>query len=202
MFANNLKYLRHKKGLSQSQLANKLNRGFTTVGNWETGVSTPPIKVPVQLSKIFNVSITDLMEKDLTQPDIEHVGVIQVPILAKCSAGKPDYPVEDIIGYTVVPANEYINRNLFALEVNGDSMDQEFESGSRIIVDKDAVVENGQIAVVRVNGYDATVKQVRFEKDKIILIPKSNSDEHYPQVYSIDDEVEIIGKVVGSFKKY
>lgn len=186
--------------MSQSQLADKLNRGFTTVGNWETGVSTPPIKVLVQLSKIFNVSITDSMEKDLTQPDIDHVGVIQVPILAKCSAGKPEYAVEDIIGYTVVPENEYSNRNLYALEVNGDSMDQEFESGSRIIVDREAVVENGQIAGV--NGYDATVKQVRFEEDKIILIQKSNNDEYYPQVYSIDDEVEIIGKVVGSFKKY
>lgn len=202
MFAKNLKYLRKQRGYTQKDLSDKLGRLATSIGNWENGVSTPPIKVLAELSKIFNVSINDLMEKDLAQPEVEYVGVIQVPILAKCSAGKPDYPVEDIIGYTVVPENDFINRNLFALEVNGDSMDKEFESGSRIIVDRDAVVENGQIAVVRVNGYDATVKQVRYEDDKIILIPKSNNDEHYPQIYSTDDEVEIIGKVVGSFKKY
>ena len=37
---------------------------------------------------------------------------------------------------------------------------------------KDAVVENGQIAVVQINGYNATVKRVRYEKDRIILILK------------------------------
>ncbi|QYA48012.1 LexA family protein [Nosocomiicoccus ampullae] len=202
MFAKNLKYLRKQRGYTQEELSNRLGRMATSVGNWENGVSTPPIAMLSKISRLFNVPITDLMETDLSKPKAEYVGVIQVPIIANVSAGNPEYAIEDIIGYTVVPANEYINRNLFALEVNGDSMDQEFESGSRIIVDRDAVVENGQIAVVRVNGYDATVKQVRFEKDKIILIPKSNNDEHYPQVYSIDDEVEIIGKVVGSFKRY
>ena len=39
-------------------------------------------------------------------------------------------------------------------------------------------------------------------KDRIILIPESNNPAHYPQVYSQDDEVKIIGKVVSSQKFY
>ncbi|MEJ7459245.1 S24 family peptidase, partial [Staphylococcus saprophyticus] len=63
----------------------------------------------------------------------------------------------------------------FGLKVSGDSMDKEFRDGDVVIVEKDAVVENGQIAVVQVNGYNATVKRVRYEKDRIILIPESNN---------------------------
>lgn len=202
MFAKNLKYLRKQRGYTQEELAIKLGRLATSIGNWENGVSTPPISMMSKISNLFNVPITDLMETDLSQPKVEYVGVIQVPIIANVSAGNPEYAEEDIIGYTVVPANEFVRRNLFALEVKGDSMNLEFEEGTRIIVDKDAVVENGQIAVVRVNGYDATVKQVRYENDKIMLIPKSTNKIHFPQVYTTDDDVQIIGKVVGSFKKY
>lgn len=70
--------------------------------------------------------------------------------------------------------------------------------GEVVIVEKDSVVENGQIGVVMINGYNATVKRVRYEKDRIILIPESDNPAHYPQVYSQDDEVKIIGRVVAS----
>ncbi|MEH7963503.1 S24 family peptidase, partial [Staphylococcus pseudintermedius] len=53
-----------------------------------------------------------------------------------------------------------------------------------------------------VNGYNATVKRVRYSEDKIILLPESNNSDHLPQVYTNDDEIKVVGKVVSSMKFY
>ena len=59
--AKNIKMLREKFGLSQDQLANKLNISSQAVSKWETGKSCPSIEILIELSKIFYVSIDALI---------------------------------------------------------------------------------------------------------------------------------------------
>lgn len=67
MFANNLKYLREKSGMDQIDLAIKLKRkSSSSVSEWEKGKYTPKIGVLNDIAEIFGVSITDLMNKDLS----------------------------------------------------------------------------------------------------------------------------------------
>jgi len=67
MFANNLKYLREKSGMDQLGLAIKLKRkSSSSVSEWEKGKYTPKIGVLNDIAEIFGVSITDLMNKDLS----------------------------------------------------------------------------------------------------------------------------------------
>ena len=57
-------------------------------------------------------------------------------------------------------------------------MNLEFPDGSYVLVEETPYVENGQIAVVKVNGYDATVKKIS-KSGSSLFIPLSNdlSDE-------------------------
>ncbi|UUE18550.1 XRE family transcriptional regulator [Leuconostoc mesenteroides] len=67
MFANNLKYLREKHNMDQLDLAIKLGRkSSSSVSEWEKGKYTPKIGVLNDIAEIFGVSITDLMNKDLS----------------------------------------------------------------------------------------------------------------------------------------
>lgn len=207
MFSENLKFLRERFGMEQIDLAKKLGRkSSSSISEWEKGKYTPKMATLKQIAEIFNVNIDDLMKKDLKNPTdevIQPLPVREIPIVSQISAGLPIYAEENILEHTYIATKKLnTNKEIFGLRVNGDSMDKEFRDGDVVIVEKDAVVENGQIAVVQVNGYDATVKRVRYEKDRIILIPESNNPAHYPQVYSQDDEVKIIGKVVSSQKFY
>lgn len=61
-FGENLAILRKRKGLSQEQLAEKLNLTRQTVSKWELNQSTPDINLLLQLSDIFQVS-TDYLIK-------------------------------------------------------------------------------------------------------------------------------------------
>lgn len=207
MFSENLKFLRERFGMEQIDLAKKLGRkSSSSISEWEKGKYTPKMATLKQIAEIFNVNIDDLMKKDLKNPTdevIQPLPVKEIPIVSQISAGLPIYAEENILEHTYIATKKLnTNKEIFGLRVNGDSMDKEFRDGDVVIVEKDAVVENGQIAVVQVNGYNATVKRVRYEKDRIILIPESNNPAHYPQVYSQDDEVKVIGKVVSSQKFY
>ena len=120
----------------------------------------------------------------------------KIPILGRIAAGLPLYAEEHIEGYTYTEHNG--GAEYFALRVKGDSMNAALiNDGSLIIVRRQPEVENGQIAVVRVEKDDATVKRFRQDGDTVQLIPQSYNPTHQTQIYDLKNtNIEIIGKVV------
>lgn len=199
-----IKNRRKEMKMSADDLGKKIGKNRATIYRYEKDeIENMPYDVIEPIAKVLRVSPAYLMGWDKEENNIQTLPVREIPIVSQISAGLPIYAEENILEHTYIATKKLnSNKEIFGLKVNGDSMDKEFRDGDVVIVEKDAVVENGQIAVVQVNGYDATVKRVRYEKDRIILIPESNNPAHYPQVYSQDDEVKIIGKVVSSQKFY
>ncbi len=197
-----LKRLMELKSGSIKAFSEEIGLAYTTVRSiLERGIFNAKVENVIKICKGLNIKPEEIM--DIEQPQLETLPVKKIPVVSQISAGLPIYSEENLIDYTYIATkNLSVDKELFGLKVSGDSMDKEFRDGDVVIVEKDAVVENGQIAVVQINGYNATVKRVRYEKNRIILIPESNNPAHYPQVYSQDDEVKIIGKVVSSQKFY
>lgn len=202
VMAKNISRLMKENNIGRKKLSDDLKVKYTTLSDWINAKTYPRIDKIELLADYFKVSKADLVE-DKEREALETLPVKKIPVVSKISAGLPIYSEENLVDYIYFATNKLnSDKEEFGLKVSGDSMDKEFRDGDVVIVEKDAVVENGQIAVVQVNGYNATVKRVRYEKDRIILIPESNNPAHYPQVYSQDDEVKIIGKVVSSQKFY
>lgn len=67
MFSENLKALRHKKGLTQEALAIKLNVTRQTISKWEKGISVPDAEMLVQLAEILEVSISQLLGQQVPE---------------------------------------------------------------------------------------------------------------------------------------
>lgn len=63
-FANNLKHLRLQSGMTQEELANKLDKDYSTVGKWELGQRSPIMTDVIRLSELFNVSLESLIGGD------------------------------------------------------------------------------------------------------------------------------------------
>lgn len=64
-FHNKLYNLRKQKGLSQEELANRLNVSRQTVSKWEMGDSTPDMEKLITLSEFFDISLDELvMDKE------------------------------------------------------------------------------------------------------------------------------------------
>lgn len=70
---NKILELRKKNGLSQEELAEKVGVARQTISKWELGETSPDLKQSKELSKIFNVSLDELVDNDTKDVIIEKV---------------------------------------------------------------------------------------------------------------------------------
>jgi repressor LexA len=86
------------------------------------------------------------------------------------------------------------------LRVKGDSMqDAHIMPDDLAIIRQQPVAENGKIVVARVNESEVTLKRFFLSGDKVILKPEN---PRYEPLEKPAGEVEIIGKLIGVFRKY
>ena len=65
MISENLKFFRHKYGLTQDAVANACGVSRANVSKWESGEFSPAINRLVILAGLFNCTIDDLVKKRL-----------------------------------------------------------------------------------------------------------------------------------------
>lgn len=118
-----------------------------------------------------------------------------VPLVGRITAGKPILAIEEIEDYIPYPTKDA--DGLFALKVVGLSMkDAGILDGDIIVADKNTPCRNGDI-IVGMDGENATVKRLVIKNGQIIFMPE-NPD--FSPIYPEDPRV--LGKVVGSYRKY
>lgn len=208
-----VKARREELGMSVDTLAEKIGKNRATVYRYEgKGITNMPIGVLIPLAKALSTTPAYLIgwEEDKTIPFTSKPKPIETSIgtpynpkvhdifiLGQIAAGLPIYAEENIEGFTYTDRNG--GAEYFALKVIGDSMSAaQINDGNLIIVRVQNVVENGEIAVVRVNNKEAaTVKRFRQEGNLVHLIPQSFNPEHQVQTYNLKEtKIDVIGKVV------
>ncbi|WP_076944475.1 helix-turn-helix domain-containing protein [Angelakisella massiliensis] len=126
----------------------------------------------------------------------------RMPVLGRVAAGLPIFAQENIEGYVADDFDD--GEEYFALRVHGDSMNAAgIADGDLLVVRKQPMVDNGEIAVVLVNGNDATVKRFHQAGEMVTLSPQSLNPVHQIQIYNTKETaVSILGKVVEVRKRF
>lgn len=77
MLSENIKILRKEKGMSQEELASKLNVVRQTVSKWEQNLSVPDSEMLISIAEIFDVSVSQLLgetvETNDTKSELEKI---------------------------------------------------------------------------------------------------------------------------------
>lgn len=204
---NRIKNLREELNMTQQELADKLEGAKSTVAMYEKGNRKPSLEVLVKLSEIFDCSIDYLLGKTDVRKPIENINnpkkYYMCPVYGRISAGQPNWAEECIEGRLPIDI-ELMNivnpEECFFLRVNGESMNKEIQNGAYALIRKTDSVDDGDIAVVLVNGYDATLKVFNRQGDFILLEPMSTDPVFKTQVYGKDTEIKIIGKYIGKME--
>ena len=201
MFQVRLKELRESRGLSQYSFADVFGVSQSTVGNWEAGKREPNFDTMQRLANFFGVSVDYLLGRESVPdgpPAPSRPGSQWIPVLGRVAAGTPIEAVEDILDYEEIDAQTAASGDHFALQIKGQSMEPKISDGDVVIVRKQEDCDSGDIAVVLVNGDEATVKRIKKEPEGLMLIPSNPAYE--PKFYSNEQiqalPVKIIGKVV------
>ncbi|MCI9000359.1 MAG: helix-turn-helix domain-containing protein [Clostridia bacterium] len=127
------------------------------------------------------------------------------PVYGRISAGQPNWAEENIEGRIPVPMTGEIDNpeECFYLKVNGESMNKVVKNGAYALIHKQDIVEDGEIAVVLVNGYDATLKKFSKQGDFVVLEPMSDVTDDpdiKTQIYDKSTSIKILGKYIGKFE--
>jgi len=148
------------------------------------------------IARILNVNESWLMGYDVNIKS--NTKGVKIPVLGRVVAGIPIEAIEEIIDYEEITREMSSHGEHFGLVVKGDSMLPRFVEGDVVIVRKQSDVESGDIAVILINGSDATIKRISRDSNGITLIPLNNF--YMPKFYSNDDieklPIIISGKVI------
>lgn len=199
MFGKRLKELRESNGYSMDKLVDTYNKLFnakmnkSTLSRYENGLQEPIYTVVVNFANLFHVSVDYLSCSNIDKPK-----GIKIPVLGKVQAGIPVEAIEDIIDYEEITPEMARTGEFFGLQIRGDSMEPKFSDGDVVIVRKQPDVNTGDIAIVLVNGDEATVKKIKKQSDGISLIPTNPA---YDIMFYTNKEIEtlpviVLGKVV------
>lgn len=188
---------RKRLNLTLKEVADYVGVSEATVSRWESGNIANMRRDRISaLARILRVSPIDIMGID---DDTDNgINAIQIPVLGYVRAGIPMTAVENIIDYEEISQEQARTGEFFGLVIKGDSMEPRMAEGDVVIVRKQETVDNGDIAVVLVNGDDATVKKF-YRTDAGIKLVSTNPI--YDPFFYTPDEVDnlpvtIIGRVV------
>ncbi len=190
IFAKNLNYymlLNHK---NRNDIARDLDLPYTTVTGWCKGEFYPRIDKIETLANYFDIKKSDLVEEKSFPTNNNKQAF---PLLATVKAGYNYLAQENWIGYVNLDKEVSDPENYFALKVTGDSMQPIMYEDDIVIVHKQNDVESGQVAIVIVNGEEATVKKLIKHENHIEL---AAFNSYYPsRNLTKNDDFKIIGKV-------
>lgn len=198
MFWEHFYALCTKAGKSPAAVARDLGLSSATTSQWKNRGSTPSAKTLSKISEYFGVTTDSL----LGGGRVTHERGKRIGVLSSVGAGIPMEAV-DVFDQDDPEAWEEISADLantgefFALRIKGDSMLPRIRRGDIVIVRKQESVEEGECAIVLVNGNEGVCKRVHYRDDGIALL--SNNEEYLPIVFSKqqirDMPVRIVGKV-------
>ena len=197
---NRVKELRKQKHITQEELGKVLDIQKAAISKYENGRAEPSTEVLKKMSAYFGVSIDYLLGNSPTKLSAQKLGRgVRIPVLGRVVAGIPIEAVEEILDYEEITPELAATGEFFALKIRGHSMEPRMMEGDVVIVRRQDDVDSGDVAIVLVNGDEATVKRVKKQEDGITLIANNISvyEPHYYSNKEIEElPVRILGKVV------
>lgn len=200
-----------ESGKKNIDLANYMGVSGPTVSEWRSGKKMPSAYRMRRLNDFFIAQKNNDKTKWTLTTETFNYGEkpkeewVKIPLLGVVAAGIPMDAVENIEDWEQIPASMGNDKEYFALRIKGQSMEPVIGDGDRVIVKKQPDVDSGQVAVVLVNGNEATVKKIKKLENGIWLIG-FNPSVYAPTFYSAEEiqslPVQIIGRVVESRKSF
>lgn len=195
-----------KIGLTQEELAKAIGVSRQIIVDWESGRSKVPYRRLVSLSKFF-VQPLDSFQEDPSSHDVVRdtpalygttPPTSPVPVLGSVSDERFHFSFDQV-------AEEYLPvalpgpplKRSFALRITGKSLHPTAHDGEYAIVVESSYAEDGKLAIVRLKQ-EFTLKRIYRSQDYIELRPDNPA---YPSQKIPPDEFQVVGVVVGFFRK-
>lgn len=195
-FGEKLRSLRLKAGLTQLDIAEKLDVSAAAIGAWENGRAKPRLTKLGQLAELLGTSAADLMGEDATETAISGTSRM-VPLLGFAHMGEP-CDEGNLADEVEVPASiADAHPRGFMVHAQGGCMDNRFPHDALLLVDPDMEPVNGQPVLAETSDYGAVVRNYTRGRSTVMLTADSHSGEYDDILAGPGDEPVVCkGRVV------
>lgn len=205
IFSTNLRRIMKEREKTQVDIISTLSLNKSTVSSWVNGVRMPRMDKIDALATFLNTTRSNLLEDNTNSPRHSSKKGVRIPVLGNVAAGTPieaianEVDLNDSDNWEEIEESIAATGNFFALKIKGQSMEPRIKEDDIVIVRQQPDVESGNLAVVYINGYDATVKEIKKLPSGIMLIGW-NRENYEPHFYTYEETktlpIKIIGKVI------
>ncbi len=144
-----------------------------------------------KLEKSGRINRTDNKNRAIELTE-NKINTINLPIVGQIAAGTPILAEENFEDKLVVSSDIFSGKDLFVLQVKGESMiEAGIYNGDYVVISRQQVANNGEIVACLIDN-EATVKKFYKENGYFRLQPANSAMR---PIYT--DHVEVLGKVVG-----
>lgn len=195
-FGEKLRSLRTKAGLTQLDIAEKLDVSAAAIGAWENGRAKPRLTKLGQLAELLGTSAADLMGEDASEAAISGTSRM-VPLLGFAHMGEPcdEGTLADEVEVPAAIADAHPRG--FMVHAQGGCMDNRFPHDALLLVDPDMEPANGQPVLAETEDFGAVVRNYTRGTSTVMLTADSHSGEYDDIVAGPDDPpVTCRGRVV------
>lgn len=195
-FGDKLRSLRTKAGLTQLDIAEKLDVSAAAIGAWENGRAKPRLTKLGQLAELLGTSAADLMGEDAAEAAISGTSRM-VPLLGFAHMGEP-CDEGNLADEVEVPASiAEAHPRGFMVHAQGGCMDNRFPHDALLLVDPDMEPMNGQPVLAETADYGAVVRNYTRGRSTVMLTADSHSGE-YDDILAGPDDAPVVckGRVV------
>ena len=191
-FAQKLRQMREKAGLTQGDLADKLDISRPAVSSWESGKIRPRLNKLQQLADLFDTTVADLMGEDASEAAISGTSRM-VPLLGFAHMGERNLADEVEVPASIADAHP----RGFMVHAQGGCMDNRFPHDALLLVDPDMEPVNGQPVLAETADYGAVVRNYTRGRSTVMLTADSHSGEYDDILAGPGDEPVVCkGRVV------
>lgn len=192
-----LRRLRSLSGLTQQEVADRLEVSRVAIGQWESDKTMPRKNNLEQLSLLYGVTISELMGEQIRDIYSMKPSGAMMPLLGYAHMGEPCD--EDSLSEMVEVPSEVAERHPhgFLVHAQGDCMDMLFPHDCLLLVDPDMEPVNGRPVLAETCDYGAVVRNLMRGATHCMLTAASRSGEYPDIMAGPDDEpITIKGRVV------
>lgn len=197
--SSRLRMLRKDAGMTQQDIADKLDVTRVSVGKWESGIATPRPKNLEDLAALFGTSVSYLLGEDGPERVESRATSAMVPMRAIGVTCMGDGDEQDADAVVEVPEGVAARHpGLFVVHGIGSCMDRRFPEDAALGVDPDMEPRTGDAVLVRDEAHGSFVHVYMAGSGGTVMLSADSWQEGYEDlvVGPRDPPVEVLGTVV------
>lgn len=196
-FGQKLRSLRTQAGLTQLDIAEKLDVSAAAIGAWENGRAKPRLTKLGELADLLDVTVSELMGEPAGQERSVRGTSALVPLLGWAHMGEPvdEGELHEVVE---VPAEvAAAHPRAFCVHAQGDCMDNLYPTDAILLVDPDMEPVSGCAVLAETVDHGAVVRLYMRGTSTVMLTASSHTGS-YPDIVAgpDDDPISCRGRIV------